>query len=73
VIWKKSCFQGSTGKLARLQKSELENEGTTGVIEYSVTSLTFQDMSDPEGVEGLEVLQILESKVAKNKYIFLKN
>jgi hypothetical protein len=30
-------------------------------------------MSDPEGVEGLEVLQILESKVAKNKYIFLKN
>jgi hypothetical protein len=52
---KQLMLQGSTGKYARLQKRSLKNSGKVGVIEYSVTSMKFQDMTNSEEVEGLEV------------------
>jgi hypothetical protein len=63
-------FQGSTGKYARLTKGELTNDGNVGVIEYAVSSMEFQDMTDSKGVEGLEVLwsiNCLESREFANK------
>jgi hypothetical protein len=63
-------FQGSTGKFARLRMGELKYGGTVGLIEYSVTSLKFQDMTDFEGVEGLEVRTFVKKGACQKQLLF---